>query len=109
MIYKMLAVFDVKAEAYMRPWVARSSGEAIRSFSDEVNQGNKESPLVHHPEDFILYELASWDESSGVVSPLDKPRALVSGIDVKRQSDVDALFPPGSKERAKLEAKNRGA
>lgn len=84
MIYKMLSVFDSKAEAYMRPFFARSTGEAIRGFSDEVNSGNKESALAHHPEDFILYELATWDELSGAVEVYEKPKALNSGIDVKR-------------------------
>lgn len=84
MIYKMLSVYDSKAEAYMRPWFARSTGEAIRSFSDEVNSSSKESGLAHHPEDFILYELGTWDEISGVVEVLEKARAVTSGIDVKR-------------------------
>lgn len=85
MIYKMLAVYDSKAEAYMRPWIARSPAEGMRSFASEVNNmENKDNPLVHHPEDFVLFELASWDESSGKIEALEKPRAITSGIDVKR-------------------------
>jgi hypothetical protein len=84
MIYKMLAVYDSKAEAYMRPFVARSTGEAIRSFSDEVNSGDKNSPVCHHSEDFILYELGTWDELTGMLDVYEKPKALNSGIDVRR-------------------------
>jgi hypothetical protein len=84
MIYKLMSVYDSKAEAFMRPFTARSVAEGVRSFSDEVNGGNKENPLVHHPEDFIIYELGDWDEITGVLVAAEKPRAINSGIDVKR-------------------------
>lgn len=84
MIYKVLCVYDSKAEAYLRPFFARSTGEALRSFGDEVNSGNKDSAVCHHPEDFVLYELGTWDEARGAIAPYEKPKALNSGIDLKR-------------------------
>lgn len=88
MIYKVMSVYDVKAEAYMRPFFARSTGEGLRSFSDEVNSGNKESALSHHPEDFILMELGDWDELSGELKVLEKPRTINRGIDVLRKTEA---------------------
>lgn len=84
MVYKMFSVYDTKAEAYMRPFVAQSTGAAIRSFSDEVNTGDKQSPLANHPEDFVLFEIAAWDEMTGVISVYEARKALGAGIDFKR-------------------------
>jgi len=81
---KMFCVYDSKAEAYMRPFVAQSTGAAIRSFSDEVNSGSKDSPLVSHPEDFTLFEIAGWCDVSGVISLLETKKSLGLGVDFKR-------------------------
>lgn len=78
---KMCCVYDSKAEAYMRPFVAQSTAAAIRSFGDEVNSGNKESPLVSHPEDFTLFEIAQWDEMHGVISVYEAKKSLINGLD----------------------------
>lgn len=82
--FKMFCVYDSKAEAYMRPFVAQSTGAAIRSFTDEVNSGAKESPLVCHPEDFTLFEIASWDDFEGLISVYPVKKSLGLGLDFKR-------------------------
>lgn len=63
MIQKVFGVYDSKAEAYLQPWFAITAGAAIRAFSDAVNEGK--SPLCKHPEDYILYELADFDDATG--------------------------------------------
>ena len=51
---KAFTVRDVKSEAFMQPFFARSKGEAMRSFSDEVN--NPTQGLIgKHPSDFVLF------------------------------------------------------
>lgn len=63
----IVAVKDRQLSAYMRPFVAQSRGQAIRSFRDEVNR--KESELNMHPEDYELYELGMFEEGNGIITP----------------------------------------
>lgn len=86
-LYKVCSVYDQKAEAYMRPMFVQASGAAMRGFADEVNSGNKESPLATHPEDFVLFEIATWDDVHGKLAVYETPRPLCSGIDTKRTGD----------------------
>lgn len=61
---KMYAFFDQKAEAFMTPFFAPTRGHARRSFEDGV--ADDKSILSRHPEDFFLFELGEFEESSGV-------------------------------------------
>lgn len=71
----IIAVYDRQLDAYMRPFTAQSAGQAIRSFSDEVNR--TESELNKHPEDYELHKLAEWDENSGKIwAAIEGPEQL---------------------------------
>lgn len=60
MIYKVFTVFDSKTEAYMRPFFCQTKGEAIRIFSDTVNQDDTQ--FWRHPGDFSLFEVGEYDD-----------------------------------------------
>lgn len=63
---KAYAIFDGKAEAYLRPFIMVNRGTAIRSFVDAVNDSTHE--MCKHAEDYFLFELGEFDEESGVLS-----------------------------------------
>lgn len=65
---KVFAIYDSKAEAYMQPFMMQTRGQAIRSFSDLVNDGK--SQLNKHPEDFTLFEIADFEDQKGIYTPL---------------------------------------
>lgn len=79
--YVMCSVLDLTAQQYGRPFFTISDGSAIRGFSDEVNQPNENSILYKHPDDFQLFRLGTFDDSSGSVV-LQDPVMLVSGASV---------------------------
>ena len=56
----VVSIYDSKAGFYLKPMFFKSKGEAIRSFSDEVN--SKESYLAKHCEDFVLFDLGTFDD-----------------------------------------------
>lgn len=64
----IVAVHDRQLDTYMRPFVAQTPGQAIRSFRDEVNR--PESELNKHPEDYSLYKVGEWKAENGIVFPL---------------------------------------
>lgn len=62
------AVHDRQLDAYMRPFVAQTPGQAIRSFRDETNRAGSE--IHSHPEDYQLFKLGDFDEQTGAIYAL---------------------------------------
>jgi len=81
----VVSVRDRAADTFGRPFFVVAVAQAIRSFSDEVNRADKDNPLFNHPEDFDLYELASFDDDSGLFVALSQPRMVAVGKDLKRE------------------------
>lgn len=82
-VHVVVAVYDSAVLAYNRPFVAPTSGVAVRSFSDEVNRAAPDNLMFGHPDDYALWQLAAFDDESGVFSD-NTPSVLVRGKDVKR-------------------------
>ena len=61
MIMKAFTIFDSKTEAYLRPFFCLRTAEAIRTFTDAVN--DEASPFHKHMPDFFLYEIGTWDDN----------------------------------------------
>lgn len=80
----VVAVRDRQLNAFGRPWYASTRGQAVRSFSDEVNRSAGDNQLYMHPEDFELFQLATFDEDSGTFANLDSPAQLAIGSNVKK-------------------------
>jgi hypothetical protein len=83
MISVIVSVKDSAAEAFGRPMYVQSVGVAIRAFTDEVNREDKENQMYQHPDDFDLYELGAFDDSTGIHEIRDNPSVLLRGKDVK--------------------------
>lgn len=82
MIYEVCAVYDRAAEAFSRPVFVQSTGMMVRSFSDEVNREAEDNPIFHHPEDFDLFHLGSFDDSTGRFDLLSDVRRLARADDL---------------------------
>lgn len=76
MIKYLFSVYDVKAAAFSNPFVAVNSNVAVRSFSTAANDPNSE--ICQYAPDFILYQIASFDDVTGCVSP--EPERIHLGI-----------------------------
>lgn len=66
MVWKLFAVRDSKAELFLQPAVFRTVGEAVRAISDLVNKDGHN--FNTHSEDYSLFEIGTYDESSGVLT-----------------------------------------
>lgn len=80
MTMKLYAVRDVKADAFGAPMSIATKGLALRSFSDACLQPNSE--LGRYPEDYMLYELGSYEPNSGKIDANALPVFLASATDV---------------------------
>lgn len=81
---EVFAVFDRQLNAYMQPWCAQSTGQAIRMFTDEVN--NKEGAMNKHPDDYTLYHVGTYHQEKGkIVQEQDQPKQIAIAANVKEQ------------------------
>lgn len=79
-VYFVVAVRDSAMDAFMPPFNVPHIGLASRSFNDEIN--NRESPMYKHPEDYELYQLATWNDATGIYEQLSTPNLVARGKDV---------------------------
>lgn len=66
MILNVFAVQDMKAGAFHPPFVADNKDVACRLLSDMV--AREGHPYNLHPEDYMVYWIGSFDQTSGVVT-----------------------------------------
>lgn len=78
----VFAVYDEPVGAFMKPFFARTKGEAIRSFGDAVN-GNQQEQMAMHYKSYALFHLGTYDDNSGIIVANPQPVAVVTGFDVK--------------------------
>ena len=60
---KIFTVFDSAAGAFLQPFFMQARGQAIRTFSDAVN--NPEHQFYKHPQDYTLFYLGEFDDEHG--------------------------------------------
>jgi len=81
MKWTICSVRDSASGLFGRPIFVAALGQAVRGFSDQVNDPAKDQDLARHPEDFELFELGKFDDVEGVFE-LSKPRSVSRGKDV---------------------------
>lgn len=81
---KVFSIYDSKMEAFNQPFFMNASGAAIRAFSDMVN-GDKETNVYKHPEDYTLFELGVYDDLEGKIESYDTPVSLGLGVTFKTE------------------------
>lgn len=89
MILKVFSVRDMKAEAFLQPFFSPTQGAALRAFGDACNK--TDSPFYMHPNDYILYEIGSYDDGDGSLESLDPVKMLSCAADF-----VEIRVPPVS-------------
>lgn len=82
---KIYSVRDVKTEAFMNPWYARTLGEAIRSFEQGVN--SPESTFHKYPDDFCMFEIGEWDDATAEIVTHEQPVKIGLASEYKRVED----------------------
>jgi len=83
MLMKVFSVYDSAAGAYLQPFFMASRGQAIRAFTDLVNDGTHS--FAKHADDYTLFELGTYDDSSGKLVSHDTPQSLGVAVEyVKR-------------------------
>jgi len=91
MRYYVMAVKDLAAQTFGQSFVAKHPNEAVRSFTDEVNRApdvGGQNNLWAHPDDFELYCVGQYDDSTGELIPNSPIELIVQAKHVSKR-------PPG--------------
>ncbi len=79
MLLLMFTVHDSCSGVYDRPFVARSEGDAIRSFGDIAKDDSH--PIGKHPEHFKLFRIGTYNDNTGFVDGTEACH-VVNAIDL---------------------------
>lgn len=82
MILYAFAIRDRATDSFGNPVFALSSGQAIRSFSDEINRNSADNPYFAHPDDYDLFALGQFDTDTGRFAAGD-PEQVAIGKNLK--------------------------
>lgn len=66
----MFSVYDTKVSGYLAPFFLQNANVAKRTFSDCANDPNH--LFSAHPQDFILFEIGTFDSNTGFFTPHEK-------------------------------------
>lgn len=86
---RIFTVYDQVAKAHLPPFFLPQEGQAIRTFTDMVN--NPEHQFGQHPEDYTLTELGVFDDETAEISLLAVPNVLGTGIKFKDKPALSSV------------------
>lgn len=81
MLQKVFTIYDDKAKAYLPPFFLPEMGQAIRAFTDCVNDPTH--MFGKHPSDYTLFCAGTFNDSSGVFELEAMLLVVAHGIDLK--------------------------
>ena len=81
--FKIYALFDKKAKAYIYPHFFKQHGEAIRALEDTVNESQNQNQVSKHPADFALCYIGDFTDGTGLVTGLNAPVVIQEAVSLK--------------------------
>lgn len=85
MVTKVFVVHDSKVEAYLQPFLARTRGEALRSFMKAAN--DERHDFSKYAEDYTLFEIGEYDDARGSYSMYETKNALGTALEMRRPAE----------------------
>lgn len=79
MVLHIFTVFDSKAEAFMTPFFMTSKGQAVRAFSDTVQDPSHQ--FNKHPCDYTLFYLGTFSDDSSTFKTITPPVSLGMAVE----------------------------
>jgi hypothetical protein len=71
---ELYTIYDSKEEIYYQPFFLLNDAVALRQFGDMANE--ETSKISKHPEDYTLWHLGSYEDSSATLTPLKTKKCL---------------------------------
>lgn len=97
---EIFSIFDKVACIYHNPVYLINTGVAIRQAQDQFK--TKDSEIAQHPEDFILFKLGSFDDTTAKITMLDIPETILKFWEIEPETphhNSDPIpFPDATRE-----------
>lgn len=77
----LYSVFDTKAAVFANPYTSTNDQTALRDFARAATDPS--SNLCAFPGDYMLFNIGSYDDNTGVIEPLSPPVNLGSAAQFK--------------------------
>ncbi|WNK12499.1 MAG: nonstructural protein [Microvirus sp.] len=77
----LFVIRDSAVGQYGPPLAFVSTGQAVRWFTDMVNEANKDNQYYMHPDDFEMYSIGEY-EMDDAATQLHPPLSVCRGKDV---------------------------
>lgn len=77
---KIYTVYDQAVQAFLQPFFARSHGEAMRNFTDAIN--DPKTSLHAHPHDYSLWHSGVFDDGNATITATNPPEKIIDGVEV---------------------------
>lgn len=87
MVKSVYVIYDMKAESGHQPAMYNKEGEAVRAFSELCN--DKETRVGRYPEDFVMYQVATYDDETFKYTNLEKLKSFSALAYVKQDSQLN--------------------
>lgn len=91
MILKAYTIHDSKALQYHSPWFAVSDGAACRIVADLAN--DLQTMIGRHPRDYTLWLCGTYDDSSGLFTPVQPLVHVMDVIALVRRDEPQPTLP----------------
>lgn len=95
MICNAYSIFDTKALIFHRPFFETTHGAATRLLVDLVNDQN--TSIGRHPSDYVLYCVGTYNDSLGVLTPIDPRQHIIDLVALVKLNSQHELFNAGAK------------
>lgn len=83
---RLYSIYDTGTNGYMLPFWQDHKTNAIRQFTTIVNRNDPNDKVCMYPEQFVLFEIATFDQRSGVITPHSVPISLGVGSEYIRDN-----------------------
>lgn len=83
----ILTVKDRALDIYNLPFTQTTVAQAVRGFTDEINSDPERSGIAKHPDDYDLYLIGQYDETTAELIPYETIELVVRGKDLIRKGD----------------------
>lgn len=81
----VFSIHDQAAGAYMRPFFVTAVGLAVREFERLANE--KEGNVSRWPDQYTLFELGTYEDSTGVLESLEIPKSHGNAVQYLSNED----------------------
>lgn len=87
---EIFSIYDKIAQIYHNPVYLINKGIAIRQAQDQFK--NPDSEIAQHPEDFILFHIGTFEDTTAKITMLEIPETVLKFWEI--QEDVSNVPTP---------------